>query len=453
MSLLLADMFRRAAAWPVFLLMGMLTMAWLVIGLEQQPVQAMALSLAAAFAMGPICTPILALTPLTPYLPVSRRDRWRAIWLMAAIVAPAVTAVLMLPAALAAGTAGWSLLSVSTIMAFAYAGTGCALLAFGGIAYTGQFAPRGDRRWLARLVSLLFLGGPLWSYAFLSALPARWSDLTPRSVSVLLVGLGCTAAAYFHTPPFASRGRWRLRTAAARPSTIASPVAALSGMPRLLAHELTFVAVETAGTVCAVVAVGLVASAYAGSIKTIGEFANRQVLLVFSPVAVRSAVRDFDVLDQLVWYALLASSVSPRFPGLLRHLRVLPVSTARLHGMLLGWPVLYWGLVWSLVAVIRFAVTGQGLPAVRVDLLVFLVALTALGQALTLRFQSMWVRSFSGMPMIVPLVGLAYKDLAPVLLAAAAILIATAVAVNRNAFSRGETYRRVPLGRARTESI
>ena len=449
-SLLIADMLRRVPVRAAAGLAVGLMLAWLMLGSEHHSSQAVALSLAVAFTLGPFCVPLLAHTPLTPYLPVSRRDGWRAIWLMMVPGPPVVTTVLTLPAVLLTGSPSWSGLTLSTVMACAYAGTGCALLAFGGLVSPGHVTRRGYRRWLELPVPLLYLGGPFWSYAFVSALPRQWADLTPLSVPVLLAGVGCAAAAYFYTPSFASRGRRRVRASPAARPTAGGRRAALSGLPRLFAHELAFATTMAVNIVSAIAAVSLIVGAYSGSLKTIGAFASR-ALLPFSPLPARQAVHDFDVFDQLFWYGMFAASVSPRFPEMLRHLRVLPVGAARLHAALLGWPVLFWTLVWLLLALVQGAVTGHGFVAYRPDLLVFFAGLTALAQALVLRFQSRWVRSACGVPILIPFGVLAYRG-SPWLFAVAAVMVPAAIALNRDAFARSATYRRVPPGRARTES-
>src|SRR5215831_758916 len=143
--LLVEDMFRRIAFFPVAFMLFMLWAGWLMLGFEHQAAQSMALSLGAAFALGPICIPFHAATPLTPYLPVSRRDTWRATWLMATILPALTAAVLMLPAVALGGAPGWSGLTLALIMDVAYAGTGCALLAFGSLLGSGPFALSGGR--------------------------------------------------------------------------------------------------------------------------------------------------------------------------------------------------------------------------------------------------------------------------------------------------------------------
>jgi hypothetical protein len=449
--LLVADMIRRIDVRPVGLLFVCLLATWQMLGWQHHASQAVALSLAAAFALGPFLVPLHAATPLTPYLPVSRRDAWRATWLMVGLAA-LTPAVLMLPAVVLGGAPGWSGWTLSIAMDTAYAGAGCALLAFGGLTSNGPVVPRIDRRWLGTASVSLYVGGPFWSYVFLPGLPTHWGDVGPRWTLGLIAGFACAAGAWFYTPPLAARTRRRERRQLGTRSLSARVFGTVSGIPRLMLHEFAFSGWMAVTTGLAMAAVGYFAGAFSGSIHSVADFVRGQTLRVFAPALTTQP--DLQPLDQLLWYGLFSAAVGTRFPDMLRHLRVLPVGAARLHAVLLAWPALFWSAAWVVLAIVHVALTGtHAFATLRLDLLVFYAALTALGQALVLRFQSLWVRSLSGVPMMVPFVWLASGGMSWMFVGLAGVAIAGAIAINANAFGRASTYKRVSFGRARTESI
>jgi len=175
---------------------------------------------------------------------------------------------------------------------------------------------------------------------------------------------------------------------------------------------------------------------------------------VFDPAKVSLTARDFASWNQMTWYALFAASVAARFPETLRHLRVLPVGTVRLHATLLAWPALFWTAAWMCLAAVHAGVTGaHGFATFRLDFFFFLCTLTALAQALVLRIQNKWVRGFCGMPVAVPLTWLAANGPSWWLVTASIPVLGAAIAINANALAHSATYRRVSMVAARTGSI
>ena len=108
-------------------------------------------------------------------------------------------------------------------------------------------------------------------------------------------------------------------------------------------------------------------------------------LLVFAGTAPPLPGGVFGVFPSLVWYALFMASLAARFPAMLRHLRVLPLSARQVNTLLVAWPAVIWLTVWTGLAALHYVVVGRGVSSWHVAFFVALAGSSALVQALTLR--------------------------------------------------------------------
>ena len=107
MRLLLEDMMARKYRWPSALCVLGVVVFWWGSGLRHRETldfrEAFVASLTAVFAMGPLFVAAAPEPRAVWYVPVSRRDRWRATWLLAV----AVPTVAMIAAKLLALCLSW----------------------------------------------------------------------------------------------------------------------------------------------------------------------------------------------------------------------------------------------------------------------------------------------------------------------------------------------------------
>src|SRR4051812_11771988 len=95
---LVEDMIRRTPIWLGAVPSSMVAFGWGVLNSKGHRPAAMAMSLVFTYAIGPFAMTGRLQTPLIPYLPVSRREVWRAAWLMSTVAPAAVMTALEIPA-------------------------------------------------------------------------------------------------------------------------------------------------------------------------------------------------------------------------------------------------------------------------------------------------------------------------------------------------------------------
>jgi len=445
---LIADMVRRVPLWPTWFFFAGFAVAWGALG-STRPTYAIATSLTMAFVLGPFWIPMRAETPLIPYLPVSRREIWRATWIMSTLVPVAVTAVLKLPGTIvhiaADGVLGFSGFTLSIVMDFFYVGAGCALIAWSGLA--GRVRAEVRSRTRLALGALTLIGGTFLGFAIHTLLPARWSELTAGHGLFVAVGLALTITGYHHTPPFGARPL-RVRLAASpRTGSPGLNPKGLAGVPRLILHELLFCSGMGAVLLVTFLGIAVLIDSFSGSLPDTAGFLLRQRLLVFAPGSVRGVQQNAGFFGQAWWFALFMAGVSVRLPDIVRHLRALPLSATHLQTLLIGWPALIWTLVWILLAAGHLALAGPGaIATLRIPLLITMVGLSAAAVAMSLRFQSQWAKSIWAAA-IVPFSRLVEVESTWWLLALAVVAFAVAITLNRGALMRADTYKRIhPFG-------
>src|SRR5688500_15770137 len=90
MRLLIADLLRRKNRWLVVFATAFLAITWGWLPEMGDPARAFAISMGAAFALGPQ-TSLWFMPREIWYLPIAGRDVWRASWLVATVGTTALT--------------------------------------------------------------------------------------------------------------------------------------------------------------------------------------------------------------------------------------------------------------------------------------------------------------------------------------------------------------------------
>lgn len=443
MRLLITDMVRRLWRRPMLTFLAGVTGTWWL--WRGHKSVAFGVSLAAAFVAGPLMTLPSAAVRAIAHLPVSRRDVWRAAWIVAVPGSVLLTTIAKLIGVLlpGEGTLALSSLFLSSTYDFAYAGIGCALtivLAQPGLRY-------GARRYLLAPLHaaalLAFAGGPFWALALPillpTLLPTRWAHISAGSMALLASALAIAAAGFFHAPRLADRGR-RQSSQARRTVPRRFGHERLTGLLRLMLHEFAW---SLGIGAVLLVALGLVAAfvsyVTAGPL-TLAAFLRMQRLFIFSGSPAPARPPAFESFRLVFWFAFLATSVSSRFPAMIRHLRVLPLGTRRLNLLLVGWPVAVWLLVWVALLVLNVTV-GDGVATLQLPLLVTFAGLSTLVHAITLRWPGRQPMIIGPAVVLAPGIGFMSDAHRAVFVALGFGALAIAVAINRNALSRAATYR------------
>jgi hypothetical protein len=455
--LLIADLVRRnargAAVWALMLMAVLWVAQW-----AEEPTRVFGFSMGLAFALGPVR--ILWHVPLPIwYLPIARRDIWQAAWLLSTAGTATLTTAIKL-FALAAFTRvdgyGVGTILLSSVYDLAYAGVGCALVVVATYPRPGRAPWRQIAPAFAGLASFLLPVGLAAAFVTLytDVLPARWADLTPASLLVLVTTLLVGVASWFYTP---RPPRWipdnvmftasRLSETPRRAHRVpAGGVSALSGVPRLLAHEYAWTLLIMAAMVAAAALVISIAVRLQYD-ESPGELFRTAVLLLGESAPPRGLA---GLLTSLVWFLLVVSTLAARFPSMLRHLRVLPLGVRRVNLLLVAWPAAIWATVWLALLAGQWLVTGAAPASLHLALFVGVAGLSALLQAITLRLTGP-VRGFTFTAVIalVPILQLvSVPDPRAIALLGIAGLIGAAI-LNHAALQRSSTYKPVDaLGRS-----
>jgi hypothetical protein len=456
MRLLVIDMVRRQHRWMTALTAAALATGWWAgVEGEHSPFtlsnSAFTLSMGVAFAVGP-----QRLTPsLWPraiwYLPISKRDAWRATWLLATVGATVITTAAKLLGMLAAmlipppaAPVSLSAVALSGLFDFAYAGFGCALL----VVTTRSRPAREPWRHIwnllkepARgvLISLGFLAPMLATSWGGATLPVGWSELTPRSAALLAAALTLSIATYFHTlDPAAGFIPVAPRQHPAIAPRRAVRAEGLTGLRRLLLHEYAWSALTAVSFVMALGVLVFGVGALIRSPWSLRGLVEMGRLLLDDAVAEERG----RVFDLLIWAGLFAATLLSRLPDTIRHLRVLPLAASRLNLLLVAWPAMMLLTVWVGLAALRYLVLGPSDASWQPAMLLALIGSSAIARAMRLRWPlaETWIAALwlCAVPLMRLLNAASSGDVALIGLAA----IAAAAALNHYTLRRSATYRR-----------
>jgi hypothetical protein len=329
-------------------------------------------------------------------------------------------------------------------MALLYAGAGCAVLAAAN-------SLRGSKRATAvvLLALPLVLGGVLWPFVIQQWLPANWAEVRPWHGAMFAIGAALTTWSALQSPASWWPQRVRMVATSSGPVTAAPKSGVLSGLPRLVAHELVWSAGMAITLLVSFLLIALIANALSGSFTGFEPFVVSQRLFVFNPASFTATDHPDGIFSRLGWFAFFVAAVSARFPEALRHLRVLPLGNATVHTLLMGWPLIVWTAIWALLVVLHMGF-GQPIRTLQIPLGLTLIALSQLTQALRLRVSAKW---FPGVFMGIPFVPIVGSLTGWMLFAMWAIATVAAVALNISALSRAETYTRFTPLAARMQGM
>lgn len=449
MRLLIADLVRRnrwqAVSFGVIL--AVMFGATAAIG---EPARAFGASLGVAFALGPT---MLWLIPRPIwYLPVAKRDIWRAGWLVATLGVTLLTTAVKLAMLLVPhvrGSLSLASVALSSVYDFAYAGLGCGLV----IIATRPLPAGGPwRRVFAVLKEtagvLLPAGLTLGIFGSMAAphlLPTHWTDMTPRGIAALMAALTVAVPSYFYSPtPLTPTNRTQ-RPARVKTSTPRVEFGRLSGLAYLLVHETAWTLLIGGSMVTGSILVVFVAANLLQSQVGFVGFLRGLLLRLDGRVPPASG-GTLDFVIPLIGFAVFITSLTARFPTMLRHLRVLPLGAARLNLLLVAWPAVTWLVAWTALLALHYVVIGDGVTDYHAPALLGLMGLSTIVQALTLRLSNVlrlfWFAVSVG---VVPLLFLMDAPSPSALTATGASLITAAALLTRRALTRNSTY--TPIGR------
>lgn len=431
-----------------FLLLAGLAGAWLTAahgGATRETAFAMSMSI--AFLIGPM----IAITfppPEVLYLPISRRDLWKATWL-ASVLAPAgfmiVIRLLTLLDPATRSTPGLAGITLSPLLDFAYAGSAAVLWILHSLPKPKLGAAG---RVVDGLLVTIFIGCTFWPYALRSLRPGRWSELTLGSGIALAAATCVAAAGYFHSPPLTGRkDRWQATGAGAGAGgarfTPSVNRCTLTGLPRLLWNEyLWSLTVGTAICVSFAVVSLFIEKDLGDLAGSPAGFLRRRALLPFEG---SFAPVDDNPMILMTWFGFFAMSTVARFGKMMRHLRALPLTAWQLNGLLLSWPVLTWLTVWGALIVAHVVVARTPITSLHPPLLLAAIAASAAVTSFSLRWpaQSKWVLLTGGV-VLIPALQMFSRASEGTFAFTGVICLAVAAFVNHSALRRSVTYKPVP---------
>lgn len=333
---------------------------------------ALALSLAAAAALGPtIVFGSMARRELL-LLPVSRREFWRARWLLSTLVPLTVVLVAQALGVLAAvPLLGYlpPVLPDPTLTAacvFLYTG------AMMGLAPAQAWWPRAQGALLARIADgviasaafILFIGGILWPILLRSYLPAAWADFRGRLALVLLIAAALTILGYRRVPGAVPHNLPRaVRVSASVPSLgrFAMSNRRLSGVRRVLWLQVVYTLAFSIGV--------LGISAGIGAVVGMFDQSSSARALALDMAGVDWFAGDPKVVGRVFILAFLALETLdtglfsvPRFDylrSLLRQLRALPIPVSQIVTTLLLRRAIGYISVWLISLGLYVVSTGR----------------------------------------------------------------------------------------------
>jgi hypothetical protein len=317
-------------------------------------------------------------------LPVSRRDIWRAKWVMATLGAATLTTAARALAILIARAIGWAPSVAFTQLVVTWVST---FILGGVLLATVIWAPRlpceprlvattGVIRnlltlvvWVLRnlltsgvwllLAVFLIMGAIRLPGLLLRYLTMDWHGLTGWHGMATALALLVAIASYWHRP--------RVHTRAGRPRETGS-VWRGTVIPRGTLSAIRLLVFENVVSVC------LSAAVLLGVIMAV-----MTVLQPFSEVVARIASKFSSGGVTLFVFTGLASTT---FNG--RHLRTLPISTLRLTGLLLLPAPVFWLAGSTLISCVHLAVLGT-LPRIDPSVLALVMGVSAVSRPLYLQ--------------------------------------------------------------------
>jgi hypothetical protein len=402
-----------------------------------------------AFGLGPLT--LWHIPRSIWYLPIAKRDIWRATWAVATIGVTLLLTTIKLAALLAPqvrASFGLGSLVLSSAYDFAYTGVGCGLIILAtrpqpmnGPARRASGMLKGMAEGILPLgLSVVMVG----NFAVGSVLPTHWNDLTVLSAAVLVVALGLTVATCFHSPVPPSPANRISDRPRVQTGTPRFELVGLTGLPHLLVHEAAWTLALGGAMLAGSMLVVVLANLWQSSEGTTALARSLLLRLDGSAPPMRNEV--MDAVVPLIGFAVFVASLLARFPAMLRHLRVLPLGASRLNALLIAWPAAIWLTAWAGLLALHYVVIGRGVASYHGAALLGLIGLSALVQALTLRLSNVFRTFLFAMSVgVAPFLGLVVESPPRVPFLVGVGLLTAAVLLNHRSLARKSTY--TPIGR------
>lgn len=355
---LVVDTLRRHAAWYAAAAVLLAALSW-IRGRAAAEGEALgsrgdllAYSLTAAWFLAFLPALVLEAREITQ-LPISRRDHWIARWWLA-VVAPSVG--IAVAVGLGSLVGGTSLAPLTPLFTVLYGGCFMALTAVFPLRVVA-----GAGLWPTIRILILVMGIPLGGAAlpfwFAKYLPENINAINGPALGWIIAAAGMTVASYFNQPPIVER--------ASRGSLSSSTSAKPFRGSRFVGLRLLFVkdarrAVITYGVL---LLAGIAYWAIFGS-TTLAAFLNGFGALVFAGLP--SPAEGFPI----VAIAFLMGASDIGLAGDLRGLRALPVSAARLSGIITGTSVITAVALWLVLLAAHAITIGTSPVSLRPELFV-----------------------------------------------------------------------------------
>ena len=233
------------------------------------------------YVLGPVVMLERLQTPLIPYLPVSRRDVWRATWLMSTLAPAALMAAVKLPAMLTA--------DAPLVEADAVDDDGPALRR--RRMRTGRRRSTRTRGTpvVARSPLWLLIAGLVWPIVVYASLPTAVAERRPAQLRVLRHRSRAHDLERLSHADDVRHGALRPRAASSTAVVRSGPRDRLSGLPRLVAHELGSSLAVGANVMCVFVGMAFVIESWTGpTSRPSTTFWSTQALLLFDPHGIQA---------------------------------------------------------------------------------------------------------------------------------------------------------------------
>ena len=263
------------------------------------------------------------------YLPASRRDIWRANWLVSTIAVTLLTTGAKLLALLAPASEAGSLpigsVALSALFDFGATGVGCGLIIVATFPRPSRRAwhsvwaiGKGIAEFTLPVIAMAMFYVPAWAGL---VPPGRWSDLTPGSGALLAALVALAVATWFHVPtPLTPANRLAQPGTTAAPAPRALQASGLTGIPRLLVREAGWTFAIGGGLAAGGGLIVLILSGVAQDQGYLAQFLQ-DALRVADGGHVSARDAGFVVFNLLIWYSVFTATLAARFPLMLRHLR------------------------------------------------------------------------------------------------------------------------------------
>jgi hypothetical protein len=387
---LVVDVLRRH--WPIYAFAGVLAFlsAWSYLATV---VDVFAWSMVMAYCLGVMPFVALVAREVTQ-LPVSRRDLWRAGWILAVIAPATVTSAIKVAAF---WTGGGPLLTGSQILlsgAYDLLYCGLMMCAFRMLPFSFATLKGPVDTMLHVIAAVAFIGGVGWPFLIRHLFVVDPASLGPLAIAIMAAAASSSILAYFHRPrPAARPSRARVAPRGSRASRWPSIGDHLTGVVFLMWKEGRITLAMYAITVILILVYWRMVETSLG----LGDFLNAGVLLPFAGIPV--LYRGFPGILML----LMSGASDTTLIGDMRRIRALPMSASGVATLLTGLGVLAALLLWLVLLTLHLFAVGAAPATWRPDLFMVVAGSLALTRAVRLTLPApMLAKAIVGGMTVVP---------------------------------------------------